>query len=123
MPKKTYATRRIGLLRIARDYFLKMVNTVMVAVTPATKPETIAVSSELSSCFWGGMRKEYDFSNAVKNPYVKPAKTAVTIRLDQETVDYFKTLAAETTLPYQTLINSYLSECAKNKRKLTLKWS
>jgi len=69
------------------------------------------------------MREEYDFSNAVKNPYVKPAKTAVTIRLDQETVDYFKALAAETTLPYQTLINSYLSECAKSKRKLTLKWS
>ena len=45
------------------------------------------------------MRAEYDFSNAVKNPYVKPRKTAVTIRLDPATVEYFKSLASEVSLP------------------------
>ena len=63
------------------------------------------------------MRAEYDFSNAVKNPYVKPRKTAVTIRLDPATVEYFKSLASEVSLPYQTLINSFLTDCAKRKVK------
>lgn len=56
MQNKPYATRRIDSLRIARNYFLKMLNTVMVAVTPATKPETMAVSCELSFYFWGGIQ-------------------------------------------------------------------
>ena len=68
------------------------------------------------------MRDEYDFSNAVKNPYVKPAKTAVTIRLDKSTVDYFKGLSEEVNLPYQTLINSYLTTCAVNKVKPMIDW-
>lgn len=69
------------------------------------------------------MRAEYDFSNAVKNPYVKPKKTAVTIRLDQATVDYFKSLSAEVALPYQTLINSFLTDCAKRKVKPNILWN
>ncbi len=68
------------------------------------------------------MRKEYDFSNAVKNPYVKRAKTAVTIRLDSATVDYFKTLSEQVNLPYQTLINSFLTDCANKKMKPQLSW-
>ena len=69
------------------------------------------------------MKKEYDFSKAVKNPYVrKPAKTPVTIRLDATTVDYFKTLSEEANLPYQTLINSYLTDCAKRKLKPQIAW-
>ena len=69
------------------------------------------------------MRAEYDFSNAVKNPYVRPKKTAVTIRLDQATVDYFKSLSAEVALPYQTLINSFLTDCAKRKVKPNIVWN
>ena len=69
------------------------------------------------------MRNEYDFSNAVKNPYVKSRKTAVTIRLDQATIDYFKSLSAEVALPYQTLINSFLSDCAKRKIKPNILWN
>ena len=69
------------------------------------------------------MRAEYDFSNAVKNPYVRPKKTAVTIRLDQATVDYFKSLSAEVALPYQTLINSFLTDCAKRKVKPNILWN
>ena len=69
------------------------------------------------------MRAEYDFSNAVKNPYVRPKKTAVTIRLDQATVDYFKSLSSEVALPYQTLINSFLTDCAKRKVRPNIVWN
>ena len=69
------------------------------------------------------MRAEYDFTHAVKNPYVRPKKTAVTIRLDQATVDYFKSLSGEVSLPYQTLINSFLTDCAKRKVKPNIVWN
>ena len=68
------------------------------------------------------MRKHYDFAKAVKNPYAKRLKRSVTIRLDQSTVEYFKGLAEETELPYQTLINLYLRDCAASGRKLALTW-
>jgi predicted DNA binding CopG/RHH family protein len=67
-------------------------------------------------------RDEYDFSKGVKNPYTKQAKTTVTIRLDKTTVEYFKNLAKRVNLPYQTLINSYLSECAARKKKPEIVW-
>ncbi len=69
------------------------------------------------------MRKEYDFSKARRNPYVKPLKKSVTIRLDETTIGYFKNLAQETGIPYQTLINLYLRDCAESKRKLSMEWS
>ena len=69
------------------------------------------------------MKSEYDFSNAVKNPYVRTKKTVVTIRLDQATVDYFKELSGEVSLPYQTLINSFLTDCAKRKIKPSIVWN
>ena len=69
------------------------------------------------------MRDEYDFSNADRNPYVKPQKTTVTIRLDKLTVDYFKSVSEEVSIPYQTLINAYLSYCAAKKLKPTFIWS
>ena len=68
------------------------------------------------------MKKEYDFSKAKKNPYAKRLKRRVTIRLDGPTIDYFKDLAEETGIPYQTLINLYLRDCAESKRELNLKW-
>ncbi len=68
------------------------------------------------------MRKRYDFSTAKPNPYAKLLKRPVTIRLDAATVDYFKTLAAEADLPYQTLINLYLRDCAASERRLDLRW-
>ena len=57
------------------------------------------------------MREEYDFSNAIKNPYAKPDKRPVTIRLDVSIIEYFKALSIEVQMPYQTLINSLLAEC------------
>ena len=68
------------------------------------------------------MRDEYDFSNAVKNPYAKTGKTVVTIRLDTDFIEYFKALAANINLPYQTLINSYLLDCVKTKKMPTISW-
>jgi predicted DNA binding CopG/RHH family protein len=68
------------------------------------------------------MRKEYDFKKAKRNPYAKKLKRQVTIRLDEETIRYFKRLAEETGVPYQTLINLYLRDCAAQKRKLAMKW-
>jgi predicted DNA binding CopG/RHH family protein len=68
------------------------------------------------------MRREYDFTKARKNPYATKLKKAVTIRLDERTIDYFKELAVETEIPYQTLINLYLRDCAATGRKLTMDW-
>ena len=66
------------------------------------------------------MRKEYDFSKAQKNPYASKLKRQVTLRMDEGTISYFKTLAEETGVPYQTLINLYLRDCAASHKKLTL---
>lgn len=63
------------------------------------------------------MREEYDFSNAVKNPH-KRNKVNITIRLDEDALNYFKSLSDDLDIPYQTLINSFLKDCAKNKRQL-----
>jgi len=68
------------------------------------------------------MRKEYDFSRAKRNPYARQLKRQVTIRLDEATVEYFKSLSDETGIPYQTLINLYLRDCAASGRKLTMHW-
>jgi uncharacterized protein (DUF4415 family) len=68
------------------------------------------------------MRKEYDFSKARKNPYTKILKQQVTIRLDKGTIAYFRGIAQNTGMPYQTLINLYLSDCVKAKRKPSIHW-
>ena len=68
------------------------------------------------------MKKEYDFSKAKKNPYAGRLKRQVTIRLDRATIDYFQGMARETGIPYQTLINLYLRDCAANGKKLSMNW-
>ena len=68
------------------------------------------------------MRRHYDFSKSVKNPYAKHLKRQVTIRLGVDVIEYFKALAAETGIPYQNLINLYLRECASSHKKLSLQW-
>jgi uncharacterized protein (DUF4415 family) len=69
------------------------------------------------------VRKEYDFSAAKPNPYAKRLKRQVTIRLDEPTIGYFKELSAEMGVPYQTLINLYLRDCASTGRKLAMRWA
>jgi uncharacterized protein (DUF4415 family) len=68
------------------------------------------------------MRKQYDFSNGRRNPYARKLKRQVTIRLDDQTIEYFKALSQESGIPYQTLINLYLRDCAATGKKLTLDW-
>lgn len=68
------------------------------------------------------MRKEYDFSTARKNPYASRLKKQITIRLDEESIEYFKALSEEVGIPYQSLINLYLRDCALSHRKPNLDW-
>jgi uncharacterized protein (DUF4415 family) len=70
------------------------------------------------------MREKYDLSKmkGKQNPYAKRLKQPVTMRLDQDTVSYFKAMAEETEVPYQTLINLYLRDCAVNERRLEMEW-
>ncbi len=68
------------------------------------------------------MRDEYDFSKARKNPYATQLKKSVTIRLDEDSVSYFKAISEEIGIPYHTLINLYLRDCATSHRKLNLNW-
>jgi hypothetical protein len=63
------------------------------------------------------MRKNYDFSKAIRNPYTKRLKKQLTIRLDEETISYFQGLSQEMSLPYQTLMNMYLRDCAETRKR------
>ena len=64
------------------------------------------------------MRDDYDFSNGIKNPYADKLKKQITIRLDDEVVNYFKNMAEETGMPYQNIINYYLKDCVKERRQV-----
>lgn len=70
------------------------------------------------------MRDKYDIKelNPRKNPYSKRLKKQITININVEAVDYFKNMAEQSGIPYQTLINLYLSDCAENKRELKMAW-
>ena len=68
------------------------------------------------------MRAEYDFSKSIKNPYAAQLKRQITIRLDEDSISYFKSISKNVGIPYQSLINLYLRDCAASNRKLNLKW-
>jgi uncharacterized protein (DUF4415 family) len=68
------------------------------------------------------MRKEYDFSKAKKNPYASRLKRQITIRLDEDSIEYFKFVSEKVGIPYQSLINLYLRDCAASRRELSLVW-
>lgn len=68
------------------------------------------------------MRKEYEFAKSRKNPYVSQLKKQITIRLDEDSINYFKTVSEEVGIPYQSLINLYLRDCAISHRKPSLNW-
>ncbi|MES0491180.1 MAG: CopG family antitoxin [Leptospirales bacterium] len=69
------------------------------------------------------MKQEYNFSESKKNPYSKKLKKAISIRLEENTIEYFKSMAGETGIPYQNLINLYLRDCAESHKKLKIKWA
>lgn len=70
------------------------------------------------------MRDNYDIEklNPRKNPYAKMLKKQITMNICNEAIDYFKSESERTGIPYQTLINLYLTDCAMNKRKLKMTW-
>ncbi len=68
------------------------------------------------------MREEYDFSNSIKNPYAKKVKKQISIKIEEDTINYFKNLATKVGIPYQNLMNSYLTDCAIRKIEPQLKW-
>jgi predicted DNA binding CopG/RHH family protein len=68
------------------------------------------------------MRAEYDFSKARKNPYANRLKKQITIRVDEEAIEYFKSLSEDMGVPYQSLINLYLRDCASTHRRLRMEW-
>lgn len=68
------------------------------------------------------MRKQYDFSQSRKNPYAAQLKKSITIRVDEGSIAYFKQMADDVGVPYQSLINMYLKECAASGKKLNLSW-
>jgi uncharacterized protein (DUF4415 family) len=70
------------------------------------------------------MKKEYDFSKmkSRENPYAAKLKKPVTIRMGDDVIGYFKSMADETGIPYQSLINLYLRDCVAHERKPDLRW-
>ena len=68
------------------------------------------------------MRKEYDFSKSKKNPYAKRLKKQISLRVEKETIEYFKALAEEIGIPYQNLMNLYLTDCAQHHKTPSLVW-
>ena len=64
------------------------------------------------------MREEYDFSQGKKNPYIKREKKQITIRINEDTIDYFKKQAEKTGISYQNLINMYLTDCAVHEKEI-----
>ena len=68
------------------------------------------------------MRKEYDFTNAKPNPYIKKLRKQISIRIDMDTINFFKKMAEETGITYQNLINLYLADCVVHSKKLNIAW-
>jgi predicted DNA binding CopG/RHH family protein len=68
------------------------------------------------------MRNEYDFSNAKPNPYIKKLRKQISIRIDIDTIEYFKRKAEETGIAYQNLINLYLADCAIHSKNINIAW-
>jgi len=66
------------------------------------------------------MREEYDFSRSKRNPYAAKLKRQITIRIDEDSINYFKTISDKIGIPYQNVINLYLRDCAQSNRQLTL---
>lgn len=70
------------------------------------------------------MKTEYDLSTmkSRKNPYATKLKKSVTMRLGEDVIGYFKQMADEAGMPYQSLINLYLRDCAAHHRKIDISW-
>src|SRR5690606_10173491 len=87
---------------------------------PLVKP----LATNASTTRWNDMKTEYDLSkmSARKNPYASKLKRPVTMRLSEDVISYFKDMAEEAGVPYQSLINLYLRDCVAQHRKLSIEW-
>jgi predicted DNA binding CopG/RHH family protein len=70
------------------------------------------------------MKTEYDLSKmqSRKNPYASKLKKPVSMRLSEDVVTYFKKMAVDAGVPYQSLINLYLRDCVIKHRKVDVSW-
>lgn len=68
------------------------------------------------------MKREYDFAQSRRNPYIRKLKRQISIRIDPDTLEYFRNLAESTAIPYQQLMNMYLADCARKKLRPTTAW-
>ena len=69
------------------------------------------------------MKEKYDFTNSIKNPYTSKLKKQISIRVDTDTIEYFKNQALHTGITYQNLMNLYLRDCVSNNRQPNFTWS
>ncbi len=71
------------------------------------------------------MKKEYDLSKmkSRKNPYASKLKKPITMRLSEDVIDYFKGMAKDSGVPYQSLINLYLRDGVSQHRKVDISWN
>ena len=71
------------------------------------------------------MKKEYDLTKmkSRKNPYASKLKKPVTMRLGEDVINYFKGMAEDSGVPYQSLINLYLRDCIAQHRKVDISWN
>ena len=91
----------------------------MIRIISARKLQLRKLSNIVKRCH---MRKEYDFSKSRKNPYASQLNKQITIQLDEDAIGYFKGISEQVGIPYQSLINLYLRDCAAQHRKLDLSW-
>jgi predicted DNA binding CopG/RHH family protein len=70
------------------------------------------------------MKDEYDLSTmkSHRNPYASKLKKPVTMRLGEDVIAYFKNMAEESGVPYQSLINLYLRDCVTSNKKIDINW-
>ena len=94
----------------------------MVISSESFQPEMPNGQSRNSMRF-SDMKDEYDFSMSQRNPYSKQLKEQITIRIDQDTIEYFRKMAEDKGIPYQSLINLYLRDCAQTHKELKVKWA
>ena len=113
-------SNRANLLVVCHCYRVSDTVIRIISARKATKTET---SQYYEYQGGAGMRDEYDFSKARKNPYLQKEKKQITINLNSDVIEYFKQQAERSGIPYQTLINLYLTDCVTNKRELQLSWS
>ena len=71
------------------------------------------------------MKEEYNIEelNPRKNPYTNRLKKQITININEDTIEYFKAMSEKSGIPYQTLINMYLTDCMETKRELKTIWA